>query len=342
VKNTETWQKLYRLSAELYALAPWTTLEETEIFAVKTIHSGKTYFVSIMGHDGSFRAMSAYEESMALGQFWDLQENASVDSGDVLTIAHLILSFGSAEETDAMQLEKIRETGTDFGFTEEWPEFKKVVPGFLPEQPEGQTLDDLADILQQALHVCARAMRDPDFIHPGDKEDDVYLFREFTGKGENKSWHDKYRKVALPEIQYKITYKKSDLHDLQALPLAQVVHQAAFQILPLPVRQEDGRACFPFVVLIVNKKTGAVESYNMLTPMPDYGAMLGGVPGEFIGFIRTMGFRPRTIEVKNPLLFEMLHEPLQQCGIHVVFTNQLQATEKAIEYIVESMKKQRG
>jgi hypothetical protein len=341
MKNPETWRTLYQLAATIYNLQPWTYLLETDVFGVKSPVTEKKYFISLMGSEGTLHALVAYEETVALGQFWALQESGSADSGDVLTIPHMIITYGTEEETDPLQLQQLRSLGTDFGFKEEWPEVKHVVPGHYPVDPDDSRLEELVIILGQAVDVCTRAGEDPTFIHPDDTDDETYLLREQVRQKDKLVWADKYRKITIKPLAYKVSWKKGDVEALNALPASQAVMQAHVQMMPLPVKDEGKPGLFPFIVLLTHKKTGRVEGYFLAVPDPDYETMLGNIPLLFLGYIKTLGFRPRSIEVKSALLHEMLEKPMTQCGIRLVKTEKLTTVEEAIEHFLEAMQKGR-
>ena len=339
MKTSETWRTIYGYAAALYKLRPWTYLLETDVFGIKSPVTDKKYFISLMGYDGTLHAMAAYEETTALGQFWDLQMNGSADSGEVLVIPHLIVSFGTEADTDPEQLKKLRQMETDFGFTEEWPEVKRVIPGHYPEDPDEAQLNELVIVLEQVIDVCTRAVEDPGFIHPGNMEEDIYLMREQAKQKDRKVWAGKYRKIAIRPLAYKVTWKRSDIDAIRTLPASQAVMQAHIQMMPLPVKEEGKPGIFPFIVLLTNKKSGRVEGYFLAVPDPDYETMLGSIPLIFLDYIKALGFRPRCIEVKSPLLHEMLEKPMEQCDIRLLKASTLATVEEAIEHFLEAMQK---
>ena len=61
MQNKKIWREFYTQAAALYKMAPWTFMQETEIFAIKTTRTGTRYFISIMGSAGEYPAMAAYE-----------------------------------------------------------------------------------------------------------------------------------------------------------------------------------------------------------------------------------------------------------------------------------------
>jgi hypothetical protein len=117
------------LAAELYLLAPWKYMEETDIFGVQTALTGKTYFISIMGSAGQVRAVSAYEGNNALEQFWEMENRPDVEPETIMLIPHIMLSFDNKKNIDNTQKEIFKITGPHPGKLKEWPDLKRVIPG---------------------------------------------------------------------------------------------------------------------------------------------------------------------------------------------------------------------
>lgn len=335
--GNDRWKRIHHLAAELCQLAPWKLIEETDVFGIASPVTGTTWFMSVMGAAGEFRAISAYEGAYGLSRFWELYDNEpeAAYSASVLTIPHMMLSFGSREQTDPAQAAMLEELPEGFGG--EWPELKRVVPGLLPETPGDEWLDEFTMLLEQALQVLPRAMDNLILLQP-DGDEEVYLIRE-QGKGKVPAWKDKYRKVAfVPPPSFT---KPSDemLQALSSLPKGNSVLQWHCQMLPMPLKEEGKPACFPFMVLLVNKRTGLVEAQHVFTPFPDYPAMVSQLPVHLFYEITGLGFRPRCIEVKDPLLHSMMNTLLRPLGIGLVYSKQLRETEKALEAVTERIRR---
>jgi hypothetical protein len=336
--DQELWNRFYKLTEEFYRLAPWKYLYETDIFGVKTRETGKKYFISIMGSLGEYFALSAYEEVTALGQYWMLHELDLVDSADVLTIPHTMLAYETLENTDQKQLIQMKAAGIGGGIDGLYPDMRRIVPGLVPETPDGKLLAEFIEILEQVIDVCKRAAKDSAFIHPDGQDDDVYLIREWTGKA-NAKWQDHFRKIQIKEVAFNITCKPADLDAINSLQKANVVMQAHFQLMPMPVKNNEQPPYFPSIVILTNKKNGYVEAYELLSPFPDYNTMAGNVPQRLMNFIKNLGFKPRCIEVKHHILYHMLCDTLKKCDIHIVLKNRLETVEEAIESLITSINK---
>jgi hypothetical protein len=124
---------------------------------------------------------------------------------------------------------------------------------------------------------------------------------------------------------------------LKALPESRVVLQAHYQITPFPMKDENSPAVFPFLTFMVDKKTGRIEAHEILQPLPDFDEMIANMPLIFTNFILNLGFRPRCIEVKNPLLFDMLTKILLPGGIRMVLSKTLATADEAFEGFLRYM-----
>jgi hypothetical protein len=214
--------------------------------------------------------------------------------------------------------------------------FKRIFPGRIPEIPDRMRFDDFIEIMEQTLDVCTRAANEVNFIHPQGQSEDMYLIRE-KGEGENAAWQDKYRKLSLKSTPIRITNVSRDLEALQELPLARTVLQAHFQILPFPVKAERDLTVFLFILVMVNKHTKKTEVQQLITPLPTFNDMMTKLPNIMLSSIRSLGFRPRSIEVKNQLMFKMLSATIQSCEVHVVIKDSLPLVDEAVEKVIEEV-----
>ena len=88
-----TLERLYSLSAQLYALRPWHLLDESELMLTRDSATGETCYCSVMGSLGQviavyayigvesyrlFRKLSAGEVSGA-GEFFEVQRSVSLE-----------------------------------------------------------------------------------------------------------------------------------------------------------------------------------------------------------------------------------------------------------------------
>jgi len=339
MKNIEIWKEIHRLARELYLMAPWSYISETDIFGVKTAANGNTYFISIMGSAEELSAICAYEGPMALEQFWELEEEPMVEPERILVIPHIMLSFDYKKNIDDLQKDLLKKTEYNAVKGRSWPELKRIIPGLVPAIPGDQHLVEFPMILEQVIDVCSRAKKDISFIHQDEQDDDIYLIREQAGKGGKTVWFDNYLQVPPEKVTYKPGISEEDAGSLRFLKKTSEVLQAGYRMMPTPVRDSTNPDYFPFVVMLTDKKSGIIEGFELISPSPDYHSMVEKIPLSIINMIKKLKLKPMSIEISNGKLYEMLEPILRKSQINVKFVTVLVSLEEAFEGMMENMRK---
>ncbi|HAX92359.1 MAG TPA: hypothetical protein DCY25_00180 [Bacteroidales bacterium] len=335
--NIEKWRAIHRAAAELYKLAPWKYMEETDVFGVKTAASGKTYFISIMGSAGQVFAFSAYEGSRALESFWEMQCNEEVEPQSILVIPHMMLSFKNLKDIDKIQKEILKETDLFSTAHKKLPVLTQVIPGLVPALPRETYLDDMVEIIPQVVDVCSRASVNISLLLPEENDDETYLIRE-PGKEKGKTvWRDKYRKAVQEPATYISTIREEDIEPLRFLRRTQSVYQADYRIMPAPVREKGNPDYFPFTVLLTDKKSGIILGYKLVPPLPDYHSMVENMPLIIVELIKSLKVRPLRIEVRDLILFELLKPAMVRCEINIIRKPDLVSIDEAFEGLERSL-----
>jgi hypothetical protein len=331
MEKNKTWQRLYELASQFYRLNPWDYLLESDVFGVELPGTDRQYFISIMGSEGIIKSLAAYEGSVALAEFWSLENSENANGSDLLSIPHMILSFENVEDIDAGQLARFRKLSNDPAFTYLFPEFRRVIPGKYPNEPDADMQTVMITLLEQALDVISRTIENPDLIYPYEYDEKTYLIRK---QSENNEWKDHYLSIDPTPVQYQFTWDNKDIDEINTLPVTHAVMQAHSQLLPLFVKEKD-LTYFSYLIILVNKKSGNIENAYYFIADPDFHSMVQKVPAKFLEFIKSLGFRPRAVEVMNDLHYKMLSEPMRKCGIKLTKYKELPAVSEAIDGIIK-------
>lgn len=329
IDRIEKWKEIHQAAIELYSLAPWDYLEETDIFGVRTSVTGKTYFISIMGSAGQFLALSAYEGSRALERFWEMQSDRQDDPSQILLIPHLMLSFEDKNEVGKIQKEIVKESGVFSASNKKWPVVHQYIPGLMPAIPQGEYLDDMAEIIPQVIDVCLRSEIDIDLILPDEDDDETYLIREPVKTKGKTSWRDRRRKVKAEPETFKAIISQEDIEPLRFFRKTQTVYQADYRMVPAPVREEGNPEYFPFVIMLADKKSGIIAGHDMIPPLPDYHSMVESIPLIIVDLIKNLRLRPLRIEVRDQVLYELLKPAMARCEININLARTLASFEEA-------------
>jgi hypothetical protein len=351
---------LYMLADKIRRLAPWELLYEDEVFGVQLPGTELVYFVSVMGSDGEFLALAFYRGYRGFAEFLDFRENvennqhmhsseeeamlASLRLGGTLAIPHLMLSFLDREELSRESVTAIRKSGAKFRGRGHWPEIQEVVPGHLPKYPGRDNLVDLYLVMQQTLEVLEkvetkgiyfrRANQDPD-----DGSYPALLVRVPTGKGPRFRWKELFLEVNPDwgRISHEPKLTAGSRKAVAALPEASQELQLELFMLSSPVKEKGIEACFPFVLLVLDKSGGLILNSIILLPHPDLDSMYETVPQKVLDEFQRLGHRPSAVEVRSEVLLDLLNEVLPESGIRVVWEPHMPGMDEAMASFISNM-----
>ena len=328
----ELFKEIYTLAAKLKAVAPWDFMYESEIFGVTVPGTDRTCFISVMGADGEFFAISAYRGKKGLSQFYNFLDNAeTMPPETILTIPHFMLSFIDREDLSPEQLESIKSSGVPFRGKGNWPSLEQTDPGYIPMLPEDGFLPDLVVILEQVLGVVRRTERGTGFLYEEHEEYDAMLTREKNPS--SGKWEDVYH--PLPKLEEATIYRSrsSEIQQKQVkgLPESRHMIQMDVALLPSPIKEGSKRGYFPFGLLLLDKQSGAVVSFEMLTPVPDIDTMYEKVPQALLEQLLKYGFRPARIEVRSDLVYRLVAPSLKKVGCRLLTVSHMPAMDEFIQ-----------
>jgi len=338
--NTEIFRRIYAMAGDVQQMAPWRWMYETEVFGVKIPGTDRIYFVSVMGSEGQFAAISAYRGRQGLAQFFEFQDHVeNMPPETILTIPHMMLSFTDREELDKDQLSSIRASGLKFRGAGNWPRLEITEPAYLPVLPEGDSLTDWVVILEQTLEVTRRAASGTDFLFREHGEYDAVLVREQAEKSGELIWRDIYEAIDLePMIKsFRLRVPMGMVEKVSGLPEKSMVIETDLVMLPNPVKPRGERGYLPFALLLVEKKSGFVLGSKILAPEPDLNALHETVAGKVMDELLRLGYRPTLIEVRSRLLHGLLEQPLKEARCQVLLVKFLPELEEAAQSLISHL-----
>ncbi|RMD85650.1 MAG: hypothetical protein D6813_15955, partial [Calditrichaeota bacterium] len=308
----EEWRHLYDVVSKIKALSPWQWMEETDIFGVKNPETGEIGFVSTMGKMGEHYAIAVYRGNEGLYGFWELHDTSYYSSPEkILEVPQIQVSFENRKSLQKKDLETIKQLGIKFKGVNAWPMFRSFKPGKAPWYLESEEVRFLTCVLEQTLDVASRFKQNEDILMPGD--DDDYLIREAQKQPNGTlKWKDAVVKITPPEpISIPIPMDYQSLAALKGLPQNQMTLELDFFLLAVPVKEKEERPYYPYLMLMVDEKSGLILDSEMLVPEVDIETMWGLIPVTFVYMLLNLKLVPSTVCVRNPLLFDLL-EPLSE------------------------------
>lgn len=318
-------------------------MTETDIFGIKIPGTNRIYFISVMGSLGEVTAITAYKGERALQMFWKLQEedpaylsSSFAAASRILTIPQIMLDFAEEENLEPEEIKRIKNTGGKPTEDKIWPVLEQYVPGFMPGEPDGQALNDAAIILEQCPYIFEKAREDEDFIYPGDDNENRYLIRSIN-EGSGAEWKNAYKEVWAEPLDYNVRFPLSLLTQLKNRQKKQETVQIDLVMLPSPVKDGDIKPYYPFVLLVINKKTGIIQDFKMLTPLPDLDTMYESIPEKLLDMFLEGNSVPAEVEMRSDVLISLMEQLFHKAGIVLKRPSQMKVTDEAIEGMVSHM-----
>jgi hypothetical protein len=339
-KKAEHYSKIYSLMDAIRRMEPWKWMYETDVFGVKIPGKNQVYFISIMGAEGLFFALSAYKGHQGLAEFLHFHENAGkVPPETIFTIPHVMISFTDREQLGKEHLDSIRISGVKFRGKGNWPLLDEIVPGFIPAFPESETLKDLLTVLNQAVTVLSKARNDRGYLFRKGDPFDAILVRTRTGHSGKEAWEDRYETFD-PERGgrgFHIDYSLESRAEVLRLPVRSLVLQADLLLLPVPVMEKGRKGFFPFALLLVDRENGVVYGMEMLEPLPDLHSLYESLPQVLLEEIAKLGFRPKKIEVRSSQLFVLLKKVLDEVNCTLEQVEKMPRMDEAVHSLLEHL-----
>jgi len=342
--NNEAWSRIYSAASVISEMQPWEWMEETDIFGIRIPGTDRVYFISVMGSMGEVRAIAAYAGTRALGMFRELLDDESaypassyVAASRMLTIPQLRLDFKEEDELEPGKEQSIRNNGGAPSKDGLWPVVEQYVPGFVPGEPDEEALEDAAIIFEQCIHIFGHTREDNDYTYPGDDTENMCMIRT-KKKSPEGEWQDVFKEIWIEPSEYKIYYPSISLVMVKKYSKKKDTLQVDIVILPMRVKDEEAGAYFPFMFLLVNKASGIIENYMMLTPLPDLDTMYESLPEKLLDMFLESHSVPQQVEIRSRVLISLLSEMLKKAGIRLITPGKMEAMDEAIDGIVKNMR----
>lgn len=306
--STTQWQQLYDLADELKQLAPWQWMDELDLFGVKDPDTGEVGFVSIMGVLGEHLAVAFYAGFAALDRFWEMQDLGEELTPDfLLNTPQLQLSFEDRQTLEKYDLQVVKSLGRKYRGSNAWPQFRSLRAGYTPWRLLADEARYLIHALPQVMEVARRFYTNPDLLE-GEGEEEVYLVRVPEQVGEEWQWRDEWWPFETPDLEtLPIKLDEKTISKVGKLPPRRSTVEMEFFWLPAVVQEyPDDRPRFAYMLLAVDSHSGMVLGNEMLSVETTFADMLADMPNLMAQMLLNLGYRPETILVSDPLLYEMV------------------------------------
>jgi len=311
------WRGLYAAAERIKVLAPWTFMQETDVFGVRDPQTGATGFVSVMGMRKEHFAVTVYPDEKTLAVFVKVQESVEpVDPDTILEMPQIQAAFEDRDFVKSGDLKIIRALGLKFRGDSGWPVFRSFRLGYIPWFLEAEEVRLLTQALEQTLDVAPRFRLDQRLLRPGNRR--AYLIRSPAETPAGRMWKDEIVEIALPAETVAIPYSDEKiLSAVEKLPLAGNIFEVDLFISFTQVGTKGKRPQNPYVLLLVDRESLYIVGLKILTVDTTLEDMRREAGAKIFEALVKAGMRPREIRLKSKPLDESIRPACKRCGIGV-------------------------
>lgn len=339
--SLEEAKELYQVAVRVKELAPWTWMDESDIFGVQNPETGELGFVSVMGMAGEHFAVGIYQGAEGLHGFWDLEagDPTTLNPQALLEIPQLQASFEDRDLLDKEDRGVIKKLGMKFRGANAWPMFRSYRPGFMPWFVTAEEARFLACALAQTLEVAPRLKDDPDLLHDGnDGDDGSYLVRVARQSGDRLDWEDRMMSVPRPEpVRVPVVLDIEVIGQLKHLPRRGLELEMDLFGMPTPIGEKGERPRLPYLLMLVDSRSGMIIGFEMMTVENSLAEMQGQIPMKLAHLLAQTGAVPEAIKIRSESLLALLNPLAKALNIKLVQSDFLPGIDTAMDSMYGSM-----
>ena len=337
------WQTIYGQCEQLFALKPWETLFETDIFAIKLPGSGREFFFSVMGSLGEMFAISFYEGERAIYKFFELQDtDLSYHPTTILSIPHFMISWEKRGEMEPNQASILEKLGVQYPGENVWPQINQIKPGYLPGIADLKEFKNIGILLGECLAVLPEVIRDRSILWENLDLQNTVFFRLPKKVHGEWVWHNEFKVPEVDEALDKVRYDHFQLEKYKRLPIKLETLQLDIVLQPFPIREKGGEIRYHFTLIAMDPGTELAIMAQMLKFGKRYETALNSAANLYMEEMINQGGRPGKIEFRNPDLTMVLQLFNDLAGTEIVFNKKLEPLATVIIDLIDQLNKQQS
>ncbi len=155
------WKDLYSAALEFQNLEPWRVLGDMDLVGVRDPSSGEASYGVVMGSGGTLFGFCLYRGADGFKMYRRLIFGESEPQSEEIYAMQncLKVEFGLRNVLRAEDLGVIHELGLTFKGKQAWPEFRSLIPGYVPWFLTAKEAQVLTFALNVVCHHCERVRR---------------------------------------------------------------------------------------------------------------------------------------------------------------------------------------
>lgn len=329
IPNETDMRRLYQLAAEYREMQPWEWMDDRDIFSVVDPVSDVRYYISVLGSAGIDYSLAAFRGAAGhdfLSKMRYQDEDLS-DFNEQVRLEALYLTLEDRSFLEKRELENLRRFGIRCEGPHNWPCFRSMGTGLLPDLLNGSECRTMIHLLEQTMLIAQRAKSDKSFlvtmyVDISDDNDDqqaylpVYLTRFSTVQDGELIWQEEYREAE----QFHPFYPRIKLSDKEQLS----------HVLALPVNEHDKLEIDISYIDIAIRGTNGARSYH-----PQLMTIISG-DGFFVAFelFKSIQENTKTFDQKLTAIFNRM---IKHIGASQARPGQILTCREAVYRLLEPL-----
>ena len=261
----EIRRSLYETARSFNSLKPWTWVTEHDIFGVHDYESGEIGYCCVMGELEEVFGLAVYLGSEGFETYAAIQSGtADVHDPEFINLHRCLLAtFESQSSLDKTELKQIKDLGLTFRGRNQWPQFRSMLPGYVPWYITDDEARFLTIMLEQASDVVLRFKDTPHILTP--PADDRILVRKQIKTDGPPAWEDSWQDLVNITPSEPASPPRIDDLRIQRIKnhtrKGKDVWEFGTFFAPTPVNEGD-RPYFPRTFVIMDHRSGlALHTY---------------------------------------------------------------------------------
>lgn len=311
------WNKLYQAVKKFHNAAPWTWMEDEDLFAVENPANGEPGYCSILGHGREEFGLSIFLGEQGYARYLEIisTEAGPEDDDEMMITPALLLLFVSRPDLQKEDLDVIRSLDLKFRGRNAWPLFRSLRPGYAPWFLEKEEAVFFTAALEQALIVADKVRLDGLDLY--EKVDEKMVFTRYYRDGE---WREEWRSPTVPSRS--IFGQPEDVSAVDEAELLLLRNSAGelsgswemdMFILPTAIGEPSQRPYFPLCILAVDRSSGLVINTVAVEPW----LTVLQQREQVLQILKKARPLPRNILVKNEKIKAVLEPLTRSSGIEL-------------------------
>lgn len=320
-------RELYNAAKEFKNEKPWETLFDSNIFCIVDPETKTKVYCSILGNNGEFFGICGYIGNEGL-MILDAILRQSVETDEALMLQNSILcSFENRQYLSKRDMNDIKRLGLRFRGSNEWPSFRRYLPGYAGWYLCAQECRLMTCILKQSVIVYKEHISGKKTIDPSGRK---LITRSRREKDDGYIWSSRESDLRIPVVSYKdIKLEDNDFfRELNRTKRrSNTIYQIECRHVNLPIQKNNNeRPYYPKMFFVLEQDTKCVIEHYLFDQNDNEIKIIF----EKLSLLLTKYGLPVRIKVGNERMKSVLSEFCTKTGIMLEERNDLPDIDKLI------------